>query len=52
MLKEKNIVLGIASSISAYKDLELIKILKQKGANMDVLMSKNATKLVDPKEFE
>ena len=52
MLQNKNIELGIASSISAYKDLELIKILKQKGANMDVLMSKNATKLVDPKEFE
>ncbi|MBL7054142.1 bifunctional phosphopantothenoylcysteine decarboxylase/phosphopantothenate--cysteine ligase CoaBC [Candidatus Woesearchaeota archaeon] len=52
MLQNKNIVLGIASSISAYKDLELIKILKQKGANVDVLMSKNATHLVDPEEFE
>ena len=52
MLQNKNIVLGIASSISAYKDLELINLLKQKGANIDVLMSKNATKLVDPEEFE
>ena len=52
MTKDKNIVLGIASSVSAYKDLELIKILREKGANVFVVMSKNATKLVDPKEFE
>jgi len=52
MLKNKNIVLGITSSVSAYKDLELIKILREKGANVFVVMSKNATKLVDPKDFE
>ena len=52
MTKNKNIVLGIASSVSAYKDLELIKILREKGANVFVVMSKNATKLVDSKEFE
>ena len=52
MTKNKNIVLGIASSISAYKDLELIKTLREKGANVFVIMTKNATKLVDPKEFE
>lgn len=52
MFKGKNIVLGIASSVSAYKDLELIRILREKGANVDVIMSPNATNLVDPKEFE
>lgn len=52
MLKNKNIVLGITSSVSAYKNLELIKILKEKGANVLVLMTKNATKLVDPEEFK
>jgi phosphopantothenoylcysteine decarboxylase/phosphopantothenate--cysteine ligase len=52
MLKNKNIVFGVASSISAYKDLELIKILREKGANVFVIMTENATKLVDPKEFE
>lgn len=52
MTKNKNIVLGIASSISAYKDLDLIKTLKEKGANVFVIMTKNAAKLVDPKEFE
>ena len=52
MFKNKNIVLGIASSVSAYKDLELIKILREKGANIDIIMTPNATKLVDPKEFK
>ncbi len=52
MMKNKNIVLGITASISAYKDLELIKTLKEKGANVFVVMSKNTTNLVDPKEFE
>ncbi len=52
MLQNKTIVLGIASSVSAYKDLKLIKQLKEKGADVWVLMSKNATNLVNPKEFE
>jgi phosphopantothenoylcysteine decarboxylase/phosphopantothenate--cysteine ligase len=52
MLKSKNVVLGIASSISAYKSLELVRILRKKGANVLVIMSKNATKLVDAAEFE
>lgn len=52
MIKNKQIVLGITSSISAYKDLELIRILREKGANVLVMMSPNAAKLVEPKEFE
>lgn len=52
MLKGKTIVLGISSSVSAYKDLELIKKLRDKGADVWVMMSENSTHLVDPKEFE
>jgi len=52
MLKNKNIVIGITSSIAAYKVLELVKALKKQGANVDVIMSEHSKKLVDEKEFE
>ena len=51
-LKDKNIIIGVTSSIAAYKVLELIKKLRKAKANVHVIMTDNATKLVDIKDFE
>lgn len=48
MLKGKNIVLGISGGIAAYKACEIISLLKRAGANVDVIMTKNATKFITP----
>lgn len=52
ILYKKNIVIGITSSIACYKVLELIKKLKKLNANVYVIMTENATKLVDIQDFE
>ena len=52
MLKGKNIVLGVTGSISAYKACELVSRFKKLGANIDVIMTENATKFVSPVSFE
>lgn len=52
MLKGKNIVIGITSSIACYKVLDLVKKLKKLKANVYVIMTPNSTKLVDKKDFE
>ena len=49
MLKNKNIVIGVTSSIAAYK---VIKLIKAQKANIFVIMTKHATKLVSVGEFE
>jgi phosphopantothenoylcysteine decarboxylase/phosphopantothenate--cysteine ligase len=51
-LKDKNIVIGISSSIAAYKVLDLIKKLRNLKANVYVIMTENAAKLVKVKDFE
>ena len=51
-LKNKNIVIGVTGSIACYKVLDLIKKLRRLKANVHVIMTKNATKLVDVKDFE
>lgn len=48
MLKDKNIVLGISGGIAAYKACEIISRLKKAGANVDVIMTKNATEFITP----
>lgn len=48
MLKGKNIVLGITGGIAAYKSLKLISLLKKEGANVDVIMTRNAQEFVTP----
>jgi len=52
MLNRKHIVLGITSSISAYKSCELARMFVKSGAEVRVVMSKNATKFVGPIVFE
>lgn len=48
MLKGKTIVLGVTSSIAAYKACDLISILKREKANVFVIMTKNAVKIITP----
>ena len=52
MLKEKNIVLAVTGSIAAYKIANLASLLKKKGCNVTVLMTKNATNFINPITFE
>ncbi|MFH1612500.1 MAG: flavoprotein [bacterium] len=48
MLKEKNIILGITGSIAAYKIVSLVRILKEKKYNLDIIMTKNACQFITP----
>jgi len=47
-LKNKKIVLGITGSIAAYKCCELIRRLKEKGAEVFCVLTTNAEKFVTP----
>lgn len=46
MFKNKNILIGVTGGISAYKVCDIVSALKHKGANVNVIMSKNATKFI------
>ncbi|MEG2085651.1 MAG: bifunctional phosphopantothenoylcysteine decarboxylase/phosphopantothenate--cysteine ligase CoaBC [Clostridia bacterium] len=52
MLKDKNIILGITGGIAAYKSCVLVSLLKKSGANVDIIMTKNATEFVTPLTLE
>ncbi len=51
-LKSKNIIIGVTGSIACYKVLDIIKKLRDQGANVHVIMTHSAVQLVDKKEFE
>jgi phosphopantothenoylcysteine decarboxylase/phosphopantothenate--cysteine ligase len=48
MLKGKKIVLGITGGIAAYKTAELTRALVKEGAQVRVIMTKNATAFISP----
>jgi phosphopantothenoylcysteine decarboxylase/phosphopantothenate--cysteine ligase len=48
MLAEKRILLIIAGGIAAYKSLDLIRRLRERGARVRVVMTEAATKFVTP----
>jgi phosphopantothenoylcysteine decarboxylase / phosphopantothenate---cysteine ligase len=48
MLKNKRILLIIGGGIAAYKSLELIRRLKERGARVTVSLTKAATEFVTP----
>lgn len=48
MLKGKNIVLGISGGIAAYKTPELVRRLKEQGANIRVVMTNGAKAFITP----
>lgn len=52
MLKEKKIVLGVTGSIAAYKIAALASMLKKQGADITVIMTRNATNFINPITFE
>lgn len=52
MLKDKTILLGVTGSIAAYKIASLASALKKQGADVHVLMTKNATNFINPITFE
>lgn len=52
MLKNKNIVIGITGGIACYKVCEIISHLVKDGANVNVIMTKNATEFITPLTIE
>ena len=51
-LQGKNIVIGITGGIAVYKVCQVVRGFKKLGANVDVIMTKNATEFVAPLTFE
>ncbi len=51
-LDSKCVVLGVCSSIAAYKATEIVSALAKLGADVVVIMTQNATKLVSPRVFQ
>lgn len=52
MLKDKTILVGVTGSIAAYKEATLVSMLVKTGAEVRVLMTKNATNIINPITFE
>ena len=52
MLKGKTAVLAVSGSIAAYKIANLARMLKKLECNVQVLMTENATRFINPITFE
>ena len=52
MLKGKEIVLGVTGGIAAYKAAEFVRLLVKEGANVHVVMTRNAQKFITPLTFQ
>ena len=52
MLKGKTVVLGVTGSIAAYKIASLASALVKLHADVNVIMTKNATNFINPITFE
>ena len=52
MLRNKEIVVGITGGIAAYKTAELVRAFTRKGANVHVVMTRNAMEFVTPLTFQ
>src|SRR5271170_1189558 len=48
VLDGKTIVLGVSGGIAAYKSAELVRLLVNAGANVRVMMTRNATEFITP----
>lgn len=51
-LAEKRILLGISGGIAAYKSADLVRRLKERGAQVRVVMSAGAREFVQPLTFQ
>lgn len=52
MLKGKTVILGVTGSIAAYKAANLASMLKKQHADVQVIMTQNATQFMNPITFE
>ncbi len=52
MLQGKQIVLGVTGGIAAYKAVELLRLLTKAGANVRVVMTREAMEFVAPLTFQ
>lgn len=52
MLSGKTVIVGVTGGIAAYKSVILVSELKKQGADVHVVMTKNATEFVTPLTFE
>lgn len=52
MLSGKTVILGVTGSIAAYKAANLASMLKKQHADVQVIMTKNATQFMNPITFE
>jgi len=51
-LKGKTVITGITGGIAAYKAAELVRRLRQAGAQVQVIMTKNSQEFVAPLTFQ
>ena len=49
---KKNILVGVCGGIAAYKILDLIKLLKNEGHEVFVIMTKGAAEMISLRDFE
>lgn len=52
MLKGKTVLVGVTGGIAAYKAAELVSLLIKQHANVEVIMTHNATEFITPLTFE
>ncbi len=52
VIADKNVVLCVSGGIAVYKSVELLRLLKKQGANVRVIMTKNAASFVGSLTFE
>ena len=52
MLSGKTVILGVTGSIAAYKAANLASMLKKQHADVQAIMTKNATEFINPITFE
>ena len=52
MYRGKRILLGVSGGIAAYKAVELLRLLIKAGAEVDVVMTRNAREFVAPLTFQ
>lgn len=50
-LQGKRVLLGVTAGISVYKALDLVRQLRKEGAEVRVIMTKNATHIISPLAF-
>lgn len=51
-MKAKNIIIGVTASIACYKALDVISALKKSGANVTVILTKEAEEFIKPILFQ